>query len=203
MKRWIIFLIFLLLISFNIICQVDPIHREKYFLVTSRIGLKLRNEPSKEAKIIDTIPFGTFIYVDNMTSELEIVDEISNIWYKTRFNEKDGWVFGGYIDKRIEENPLIGKWRFKNIESYIWKYFWEGTYLYGLEQTDNVYSGEYNLLGNRLILKENQYSIEDYQNGEMILNSIIIFNIEIVFINIDYIILKYEDGKEIELIRDE
>lgn len=64
-------------------------------------GLKIRTTPSVEGSIVTVVPYGATVSVIEI-DEKEI--EISNrkgSWSKIEWNDKKGWVFGGFLSNEI------------------------------------------------------------------------------------------------------
>jgi hypothetical protein len=170
---------------------------EKRFLVSSRVGLKIREIPSKDSAIVNILPYGTFVKVIERTNNKEIVEGINDYWYKIEYNDQKAWIFGGYLTEGNKSHPIAGKWKSKHDNKQIWVFDFNNSFLAGYENTDHIfYDGTYELVGNKLYIISKDYI--DYATAEYeILEETIIID----FINIDEIILHLENGVIFELIR--
>jgi hypothetical protein len=202
MKLIKIFLLLFQLVIFsctkNVIQDIGQITTVgKILFVSSRVGLKIREKPSKEGAIINILPYGMFIEVMERTNDREIVDGINDYWYKIEYNNKNAWIFGGYLTEKIKSSPIVGKWKSIHDNKQIWLFYFDNRILAGTESTDHVfYDGTYELLGNKLYIITKNYI--DYETEEYeILEATII----IEFVNIDKMILYLENGIIFELIR--
>ena len=110
----------------------------KYEIIAKN-GLKLRDGNNLKSKVIGVIPYKTEIKVCLENAKYDTIDKIEGNWVKAFWNNKEGYLFDGYI-KRIEEKglvtnafntrwDLVSEWKdfgFKKDKEYI-----------GLYETDN------------------------------------------------------------------
>lgn len=80
--------------------------------VSADDGLRVRESPSVNSRVIKVIQYGEFIDCMERTDTKDTVDGIDDFWYKTF--DHGGWVFGGYLTERLESEPLLGRWRVEN-----------------------------------------------------------------------------------------
>jgi hypothetical protein len=119
-------------------------------------GLRVRDNPSLNGRIITTLPYGEKLDLNKRTVEKDTIDGISDYWYSCRIsinNESvEGWVFGGYLIDRLESETIVGFWRMENNRQYIWYFYPNRRFLVGMAETSNSEVGSYELRGNTLIL---------------------------------------------------
>lgn len=60
-------------------------------------GLNLRKMPDPSSEILDKIPYGTPLQLENNRSILYSAEGINGHWVLTAFNGKKGYVFDGYL----------------------------------------------------------------------------------------------------------
>ena len=82
-----LFLILLLLNSKN----------NNYAYITSKSGLVLRSSATAKSKKITTIPYNAKVQIINNNGPRETIYGISSNWYKIKYKNKTGWVFGGFL----------------------------------------------------------------------------------------------------------
>lgn len=66
-------------------------------IVQAKSGLKMRSEPSVEAKLIIVIPNGTKVSILQTDGPNETINGRSANWYKVNYESNSGWVWGGFI----------------------------------------------------------------------------------------------------------
>jgi len=88
-------------------------------LVSATIGLRVRESPSLGSRVLGTLPYGKAIGLQQKTKDRVTIDGISDYWYGGYVYLENyrgfGWVFGGYLSDRLEDDPLIGFW---SVEGY-------------------------------------------------------------------------------------
>jgi hypothetical protein len=92
--------------------------------VSADAGLRVRESPSVNSRVIKVIQYGEFIDCMERTDTKDTVDGIDDFWYKTFYH--GGWVFGGYLTERLESEPLLGRWRVENNPPYGWLFSKDG-----------------------------------------------------------------------------
>jgi hypothetical protein len=66
-------------------------------------GLRMRETPSTDGKVVITIPDGEGIYIVEQKENQDTIGGRDGNWTKVEYNSKIGWVFGGFL------NPRAGK----------------------------------------------------------------------------------------------
>lgn len=81
------------------------IEQYKYYRINSPEGLRRRENPSLDSKVLGVYPDNYIVYVSEIGEELVEIDGITNYWVKVKHNNDPfAWVFGGYL-KEIEPFP--------------------------------------------------------------------------------------------------
>lgn len=81
------------------------IEQYEYYRINSPEGLRRREKPSLDSKVLGVYPDNYIVYVSEIGEELVEIDGISNYWVKIKHNKDPyTWVFGGYL-KEIEPFP--------------------------------------------------------------------------------------------------
>ena len=81
------------------------IEQYEYYRINSPEGLRRREKPSLDSKVLGVYPDNYIVYVSEIGKELVEIDGISNYWVKIKHNNDPyTWVFGGYL-KEIEPFP--------------------------------------------------------------------------------------------------
>ncbi len=75
--------------------------RYTYFKVIARDGLNLREHATVDSKRLLTLPFNTTAEILQMTKGSQKIQGRSGYWLQTKYNDKPGWVFSGFV--------LVGK----------------------------------------------------------------------------------------------
>jgi hypothetical protein len=120
-------LIFILL-AISIISSNSYAAEGKYFNV---VNLNMRTKPSLSSSKVITIKQGSILTVIEKSHRRMKIDVFNDYWYKISFNNKIGWVYGGYIVKHINQNinEFIKRYR-------LIRYFKDGK-LWGSSGKDN------------------------------------------------------------------
>ena len=111
MNRKTIFLILNIIhLLFLFTCKSEDSHSEITFpttpvlSITSSWGvvkanfLRIREEPSKNSKVVHHIRKSSIIEILSKTDKKEIIEELESYWYRINFDGLRGWIFGGYLD---------------------------------------------------------------------------------------------------------
>jgi hypothetical protein len=73
--------------------------------VNAEAGLHIRDKASIDGNVIGAIPYAEKVMLLYEEDKLETIDGIAGKWSKIRWQEKEGWVFGGFLQK--EEIKII------------------------------------------------------------------------------------------------
>ncbi|MBM9502254.1 SH3 domain-containing protein [Leptospira sp. 201903071] len=96
-------IILLLISTFNCTSkETIQVKRESlkgYFSVNAEGGLRLRENPNIQAKIILTIPESKIVYVLEEVGEIETNDEKKGKWVKLEYKRTIGYAFGPFLAK--------------------------------------------------------------------------------------------------------
>ncbi|MFT5981399.1 MAG: hypothetical protein ACI898_002179 [Flavobacteriales bacterium] len=68
---------------------------EKRYLLADNVSL--RSGPSKDSKVIASLPIGTELVLYEASQEMYVSSGIESQWYKTKHNGKEGWIWGGLL----------------------------------------------------------------------------------------------------------
>lgn len=84
-----------------------------YSMVCAESGLRARESPSLNSKVIKVYPYGSVIMISGRSENKEIINGITDYWYSTWDYSEVGrvWLFGGYLTNIIESKPLVGIWK--------------------------------------------------------------------------------------------
>ncbi|HMV44590.1 MAG TPA: SH3 domain-containing protein [Leptospiraceae bacterium] len=66
--------------------------------VTAKPMMNFRELPDGNSKILDSIPEGYVVYTIERTETKENIAGHEDYWYKTKFKNKTGWLFGKYLE---------------------------------------------------------------------------------------------------------
>ncbi|MBN1500034.1 MAG: SH3 domain-containing protein [Spirochaetes bacterium] len=69
--------------------------------VMSENGMILREKPDRKSGKLAAIPWGTEIEMLESDGPFEIIDNVSGYWVKVKYSDKTGWVFGGYLTRKV------------------------------------------------------------------------------------------------------
>ncbi len=107
------------ILLFSII-NVYAIEKIKYTNAPS--GLRLRESPNTESKVILTIPYNEKVAILDEDDKSVTFENISGKWTKIRYNKNEGWVFGGFLtdnfNLRVTENNSNDSWEIINTEHF-------------------------------------------------------------------------------------
>lgn len=70
--------------------------RTTWGVVTSNF-LRLRERPSKQARMLTGIPRGMIVEIISKTEEKSVIEDKTDYWYHITFDGDRGWVFGAYM----------------------------------------------------------------------------------------------------------
>ncbi|WP_109829434.1 SH3 domain-containing protein [Reichenbachiella versicolor] len=75
-------------------------HTEAFYRVTSTNGLKLREKPSTNSKVITSIPYNNIVRAGGMGKIVsDTIENIIGTWMPSKFKEFKGYLFNPYIDR--------------------------------------------------------------------------------------------------------
>lgn len=99
-------LILLTLLAFSFLIYAD----QKHMFTTANNGLVLREKPTIKSKRMGLIPYGTKVDILGKTKKQVTIAKKTSNWFKVRYNNKSGWVFGGFLsDKPVSDNIITNK----------------------------------------------------------------------------------------------
>ncbi len=67
--------------------------------VTAERGLSLRQEPTRNSKVITLLPLKAKVIIINENGPEEEIDGINGKWVRVNYYGSYGWVFNGYLEK--------------------------------------------------------------------------------------------------------
>ncbi|WP_061209502.1 SH3 domain-containing protein [Leptospira borgpetersenii] len=113
-------IIILLLIFSAIMC--DRNNKEEKFSVKNlyvvpESGIKLRKDPNLTGKVIELIPKDTMIIILGEANDEVEIDKIKGKWFQARFDDKEGWVFSGYLSNS-PSLEILKKYRIGDYSSF-------------------------------------------------------------------------------------
>lgn len=84
---------------------------EKEAIVAAPSGIRMRKLPGKDSKEVAILPYDTKVSIlentDPGAGMGECVDGIFGSWQKVKFNNKEGYVYSGYLRTYLEKDPLF------------------------------------------------------------------------------------------------
>lgn len=103
-------LILILLTIYN--CSSQPVVDNQVFTpnparIIAKPALSLRETPEDNGKILESIPENYIIFAVEKTIQKKKVGKFVDYWYKTKFKNKTGWIFGTDLDFDAKEVSLI------------------------------------------------------------------------------------------------
>ena len=123
----------------------------KLMFVTSREGLRVRAEPSINAKIKGTLVYGEHVQVLSRQSASVTIDGITDYWYNS--SQHDGWIFGGYLSEELPPDlpVIIGRWNIINNKGLgIVFYQRNHDFAFGAKETSSGIGGTWRIDGNQI-----------------------------------------------------
>ena len=66
-------------------------------IVESKDGMNLREGASKTTKLIDFMPYLSQVIILEMNGPEETLHNVKSRWFKIKYMNKEGWVFGGFV----------------------------------------------------------------------------------------------------------
>ncbi|MDX1959619.1 MAG: SH3 domain-containing protein [Leptospiraceae bacterium] len=125
-----------------------------FFYVTSNDGLRFREGPGIEFKIITTLPNSTVGKILGTNEKIQTIDGNTGYWIYTEIKNQKGWVFSGFVlTSRSKDFSLVRSKGDKEIPKYL---FWDHTDYFDNRSFDSIFGkklGEYFY---------NDYTIEEY-----------------------------------------
>jgi hypothetical protein len=195
-KKNIIIITLFLIFCVNLFSQ--SFESGKIMYVNSPEGLRIRAEPSINSRVVGMNSYGQCIWLLERSDVAVTIDGITAYWYNSSNGSGgNGWVFGGYLSENLPSNvPIIsGIWEAENNRRLVYSFDLNHRYWIGRKESGGGRSGEWELSGNTLILRE-----DGYEYGEIVPQEI--YRYIISFINNNYIILRENRNEgEIKLIR--
>jgi len=125
----------------------------KIMYVDTKEGLRKRSEPSVNSDIIGTLLYGERIIVFTKTNDTETIDNITDYWYSTTYNN-NSWIFGGYLSEDLPSDlPIIlGKWDNVNREIEMFEFKPNHNFANARKESDIGTWGTWELSGDRVIV---------------------------------------------------
>jgi hypothetical protein len=85
--------------------------------ITAQPGLRMRKSPNLKSEKICTIPYGEKVIILDEKNEIIKIADVNGKWTKVKWNDKVGWVFGGFLSEtdinnkeKLTVDYLIGYW---------------------------------------------------------------------------------------------
>jgi len=91
--------------------EEQDINLEKIYYVNSFNGLNLRISPDTNNEIIMLLPNNAEIIILDESDKYETIGDLISKWYKIKYFDNTGWVFGGYLSNISASERIIGNWR--------------------------------------------------------------------------------------------
>jgi hypothetical protein len=129
-----------------------------FMFVSSRDGLTVRESPSLNSRIVDTLPYGKLLTLVYRTRDKDTINGINDYWYSYEIfsseirNYVHVWVFGGYLTDRFPDNLIVGCWRYEENLQYHWLFDNNKGFMAGLMDSCGTVSGIYEIDNNILKL---------------------------------------------------
>ena len=184
----------LVFIGFTAFSQATEFPTIMYVNATS--GLRMREDPYTNSKIIETLPHGERIVVTYRAEKTVTIDRITDYWYKISNRGKVGWVFGGFISENLPADlpAFVGLWEEEDNNRHL--YYFNSNFIFneGAKESEWFRLGKWELNGNTLSLITESGAYEKLDKPE-------IQTVQFFVINKDTILLTYSDGREVKLIR--
>lgn len=124
-----------------------------YMKVNVKTNLRLREKPTKNSKILDSLPNGYITEVNEIDPKLYTSEKIKGYWFEIKYNNKYGWIFSGFAISATNESFL----NYKNDLNFE-----------AVELENNIESIEEDLKNYTIL---NKYSINEYELIEAVLTS--------------------------------
>jgi len=164
--------------------------------VNSKEGLNQRESASAASRRIGTLLHGTRVILYEKSDNQETIDGITDYWYKCRGGGRFNgfyWVFGGYLSTTIPEDtaPFLGYWNTDRGRRYYWEFEPDHTVVLGRKETNSGWIGTWTLTENHFTINMESITMEPEEIPEEL-----IIEFTLTIINRDKIILKYSDGTE-------
>jgi hypothetical protein len=67
--------------------------------VNATVGLRIRDNANLDSNVIGAIPYGEKVILLHEQDKEEEIDGIMGRWSRIRWQDKEGWVFGGFLQK--------------------------------------------------------------------------------------------------------
>jgi hypothetical protein len=105
--RFIIFLS-LILAVFSCQKQEQPVKTKEATIYTGKAqprwvnataGLRIRDKAGLDGNVIGAIPYGEKVILLDEEDKVEEIDGTKGSWSRIRWQDKEGWVFGGFLQK--------------------------------------------------------------------------------------------------------
>lgn len=77
--------------------KIDAPPQKSYFIVTTKDGLNLRQDPGTAAKVIAVLPYKFRGEILEKQKNYEVIQDAYGYWAKVRYKDKVGWIFSGFI----------------------------------------------------------------------------------------------------------
>ena len=142
MKK-LLFLTFILFPTLLFCQQYEIIGIDMFVAATS--GIRVRELPSLDSRIVTVIEYGQRIQIDGRTLQKDTIDGINDYWYMFYKGNDKRWVFGGYLTDRFDSKPIVGFWAEENNIRIGWIFTIDGNFRTGLKDSGHGEWGTYEL----------------------------------------------------------
>lgn len=79
--------------------EVVSEYSETYKRVTAEAGLRMRDKPGLDGKLIRTLPHGSWVVFVEEVGEEVTISNVTGRWAKVYWKSMEmGWVFGGFLE---------------------------------------------------------------------------------------------------------
>jgi hypothetical protein len=193
-------MLFLIISAMPIFSQSSEL--PKIIYINSQEGLRKRSEPSINGNVTGLLVHGERVIVWEKSDNMDTIDGITEYWYRVRYNVNiDEWIFGGYISENLPSDlPIIlGKWDNINRQRETFVFSPNHDYMNALKESSNGIWGTWELNKNSIRVF-NRRAGQDYLDAKGKLTNDE-ENIVLEIKNDNNIVLTFEDGRVIELIR--
>jgi hypothetical protein len=188
-KKAVVIITFLLFMSLDVFSQTLTSGFPKLMYVTSREGVRERDESSLKGNILRTLLYGEAVQVFFRQANPVTIDDITDYWYSTTSSTVNlrQWIFGGYLSDELPNDlpVIIGRWDDINNERQYYSFHPNHNYAEGYKETGMGLFGTWRINGNIITIHLEQAGEEDVLNEthNIRLNTIDRNNIVLIFPN--------------------
>ena len=115
------------LVTISVSCKKDAADSARW--VVEKQGVRMREAPDASGKLIAVVPYASKMELVSEKNESLTIAGATGKWTEVKWNEKKGWVFGGFLGRNdpktteIQDRPDLSPAEYNEIRAAVEKYY--------------------------------------------------------------------------------